>query len=209
MLHFLGAGGKRHLSNSGQGILTLIDTAREPINPAKKPAGIFDISFAQVLQAGKAGKSREKNMATPEHQVTRLLRDFTASAINEMLFRVDVRKEERYFGEFPYPDRETGRPRLEEVLSLTRAAPRDLLLKAAEGLLATGEFPGVSVSGGDDPAPLTPFRHDFRLAAAGPEIGSNLDAAVALGRFVQAMNEKLFRMGYRDLPGAVPAPRAP
>jgi hypothetical protein len=143
-------------------------------------------------------------MATEEHKTVQLLRDFIGTSTNQMLFRVNVRKEDRYFGEFPYEDRETKRPKLSEVLTLTERMPRDFLAAVANDLLATRMFPDVKVIVEDDKKPVTRFKHTFEMVAFGPGIDSNLDAAVALGQFVQAMNDELHRRGYRDLPGAAP-----
>jgi hypothetical protein len=84
--------------------------------------------------------------------------------------------------------------------------PRDFLAAVANDLLSTGIFPDVQVIVEDDTKPVTCYKHTFEMVAFGPGVNSNLDAAVALGQFVHAMNDELHRRGYRDLPGAAPKP---
>lgn len=82
---------------------------------------------------------------------------------------------DRYFGEFPYPDRETGAPRLSEVIALRDKATRDNIVALIQERLRTSGIPDITITTRDDDRDVG-YNFDFTLKATGESITSNLKA---------------------------------
>lgn len=109
--------------------------------------------------------------------------------MNRILSAFDVNCDDRYFGEFPYPDRETGAPRLTEIIALKNKRKRDVIARRLRAILQPSCIKDVTLKTDDDENAL--FKYDFAITAMGESIVSNLLAYRALAQALRNIEKEL------------------
>lgn len=161
-----------------------IHQARMVLNEAAVATG-YDAGGMRVEYPG----TEHGPYSSKGHEELIALQKEIGTRMNRILSAFDVNHDDRYFGEFPYPDRETGAPRLTEIIALKNRKKRDSIARRLRAILQPSCIKDVTLKTCDDEK--TNFKYDFAITAMGESIVSNLLAYRALAQALRNIEEEL------------------